>query len=64
MKISLLWDVMLGRLVAGGQCFYQTPQHHIHSASEMLQCFPFLFNKINTETDALLYMNYTIFSSH
>jgi hypothetical protein len=33
MKFGLFWDVMLGRMVAGGQCFYQTPQHHIHSAS-------------------------------
>jgi hypothetical protein len=31
MKISLSCDVTLGRLVAGDQCFYQTPQHHIHS---------------------------------
>lgn len=33
MKISLFWAVMLGRLVAGVRCFYQTPQHHIHSVS-------------------------------
>jgi len=33
MKISLFWDVMLGRLAASGQCFYHTPQQHIHSAS-------------------------------
>jgi hypothetical protein len=65
MKISLFWDVMLGRLVAGGQCLYKTPQQHIHSASVNTAVLSISLEQVQYRNrDYLLHMNYNIFISN
>lgn len=65
MKISLFWDVMLGRMVAGGQCFYKTPQQHIHSASVNTAVISISLEQVQYRNrDSLLHTNYNIFSSN